>query len=107
MSAAKLDEISDQQPEKEAANRRQSGFNDQREPLAPVHPGDAVDSRQLIEQPHQLALLEIIEVGRTGKYQLTREGAAVKVCADLVHLVMVKRLARLPLDCGCKAICRA
>src|SRR5438105_5676108 len=104
MSAPKLDEIGEQQPEKKAANCRQGGFNDQREPLAPVHPGDAVDSRQRIEQPHQLAALEIIEVGRTGKYQLTRKRVAVKVRADLVHLVMVERLARLPLDRGCKAV---
>ena len=64
MSAAKLDEIGEQQPAKKAANCRQGGFNDQREPLAPVHPGDAVDSRQLIEQPHQLAHLTPTEVDR-------------------------------------------
>src|SRR5690348_10995900 len=75
VTTAKLDEIGEQQPEKEAQHGDRGAFEDQRQSSWRLRPLRAADSGDLAEQPRKLAPLPIVQARVARKDQAAREGA--------------------------------
>src|ERR1700741_5062873 len=102
ITSAKLDEIGEQQSQKEAQDRNRQGLGDQRRTRIGSAPAGAAHPRGLAHDSRKFARLEIVGLAR--KDQPAGQGAMMKAPANLAHFVKVERLASTPLDAPRKPV---
>src|SRR4051812_13961592 len=102
VAPSKLDQIGEQEPEKEAQQRNAETFDDERQSAAVGRPAGARDTGQLVEQSDELAALEV--VGRARQQHSARERPVMQMPRDLSHFVIDERSPEVALDLPCEPV---